>query len=64
MPEQVLCYAAPPLQVLDMITNMLRTTHQVKARRKVDVPLAVVFAKIDVFFDKLGLITRCAASPS
>jgi hypothetical protein len=54
VPEQVLRDATPPLQVLDMITNMLRTTHQVKARRKVAVPLAVVFAKIDAFFDELG----------
>lgn len=46
--------AAPPLEVLGMITEMLRSTHQVKSRKKIGIPLAVVFAKMDAFFPVLG----------
>lgn len=67
VPDQVVKEAAPPLEVLGSITDMLRTTHQVRARRKVTVPLAVVFAKIDAFFPVLGgnhpLLTRPPAAP-
>jgi uncharacterized protein YbaR (Trm112 family) len=54
VPDDVLKEAAPPYEVLVMITDMLRSTHRVKTRRKVTVPLAVVFAKIDAFFPLLG----------
>ncbi len=54
VPDDVVRDAAPPLEVLGRITDMLRTTHQVRARRKVGVPIAVVFAKMDAFFELLG----------
>ncbi len=54
VPDEVIKEAAPPFDVLTAITEMLRRTHQVKARRKIGVPLAVVFAKIDEFFPLLG----------
>jgi hypothetical protein len=44
----------PPLNVLTRITEMLRTTYGVPARRKIAVPLAVVFSKIDAFYRMLG----------
>jgi hypothetical protein len=62
VPDEVLRTAAPPLEVLGMINNTLRATHRVKAKGKIKVPLAVVFAKIDAFFPLLGgnhpLLTR------
>jgi hypothetical protein len=38
-----------PLDVLDNITGMLRTEHDLKASKKIAVPVAVVFTKIDAF---------------
>lgn len=62
VPPRAVRDAAPPLEVLGMITDMLRATHEVKAKRRVAVPLAVVFAKMDAFFPVLGanhpLMTR------
>ena len=46
--------AEPPLNVLTRITELLRTSHGVSARRKIAVPVAVVFSKIDAFFRLLG----------
>jgi hypothetical protein len=43
-----------PLHVLSRITEMLRTSRGLGARRKVDVPIAVVFSKIDAFYRLLG----------
>lgn len=67
VPDAAIRGAAPPLEVLGMITDMLRTTHQVKTRRKVTVPLAVVFAKMDAFFPVLGsnhpLLTKPPTRP-
>lgn len=44
----------PPLHVLTRITEMLRGTTGAGGRRRVDVPLAVVFSKIDAFYRMLG----------
>lgn len=46
--------AARPMDVLTLITEMLREEHKVKTRHKVPIPLAVVFAKMDAFFPVLG----------
>jgi hypothetical protein len=54
VPRAKITGAAPPLEVLGSITDMLRDTHGVKARKKVPVPIAVVFAKMDAFFSLLG----------
>jgi hypothetical protein len=54
VPEFVVRDAEPPLEVLTRITELLRVSHQVKASRRVKVPLAVVFAKMDAFFPVLG----------
>ncbi|RSM84757.1 hypothetical protein DMH04_19965 [Kibdelosporangium aridum] len=44
----------PPLTVLNRITEMLRLTHGVKASRRITIPIAVVFSKIDAFYKMLG----------
>lgn len=44
----------PPINVLTRITELLRASHGVSARRKISVPVAVVFSKIDAFFPMLG----------
>lgn len=42
-----------PLEVLSRLTEILRTQHDVKPKKRVKVPMAVVFTKIDAFFDQL-----------
>ncbi len=42
-----------PLQVIERITEILRTEHGVKKNKKIKIPLAVVFTKIDAFFPVL-----------
>jgi hypothetical protein len=44
----------PPINVLTRITELLRNSGGVKARRKIATPIAVVFAKFDAFFPMLG----------
>ncbi|SDC89461.1 TRAFAC clade GTPase domain-containing protein [Actinokineospora iranica] len=46
--------AEQPVNVLHRVTDLLRTTHGVRGRAKIDVPLAVVFSKIDAFYPMLG----------
>jgi len=53
VPRAKVTGAAPPLEVLGSITDMLQLAHGVK-RGKISVPLAVVFAKMDAFFPVLG----------
>ena len=67
VPASAVREAEPPLDVLNRITELLRVSHQVKASRRVKVPLAVVFAKMDAFFPVLGgnhpLLVKPAALP-
>lgn len=42
-----------PLDVVNNITEMLKVEHNVRKRRKISVPVAVVFTKIDAFFPTL-----------
>lgn len=44
----------PPLNVLTRITKLLRDSHGVSASRKISIPIAVVFSKIDAFYRMLG----------
>lgn len=44
----------PPLSVLTRITEMLRVSSGLRARRKIGIPIAVVFSKIDAFYKMLG----------
>lgn len=43
-----------PLDVVNNITEMLKVEHNVKRRRKIALPVAVVFTKIDAFFPALN----------
>lgn len=42
-----------PLDVVDRVTQILRTVHKVKDARKIKVPVAIVFTKIDAFYPTL-----------
>jgi hypothetical protein len=44
----------PPISVLTRVTEMLRASHGVPVRKKVQVPVAVIFAKVDALFPVLG----------
>ena len=67
VPTPVVQGSEPPLEVLNRITELLRVSHHVKASKRVQVPLAVVFAKMDAFFPVLGgnhpLLAKPAALP-
>jgi hypothetical protein len=54
VPDAVITGAVPPLVVLAMITELLRTEHKVREKKRIKVPLAVVFAKMDAFYSVLG----------
>jgi GTPase SAR1 family protein len=43
-----------PLDVVANITEMLRVEHNLKKNKKITIPVAVVFTKIDAFFPTLG----------
>lgn len=66
VPADVVTGAEPPLQVLRRVTELLRNSHP-RAGKRLKVPLAVVFAKMDAFFPVLGahhpLMSRPAALP-
>jgi hypothetical protein len=57
-----------PLQVVSHITEMLRTEHNLKSGKKIPVPVAVVFTKMDAFFSTLDrghpLMTTAPAVPA
>ena len=42
-----------PLDVVNNITEMLKVEHNIKRNRKISLPVAVVFTKIDAFFPTL-----------
>jgi GTPase SAR1 family protein len=42
-----------PLEVLNRVTELLKTEHEVKGKKRIKIPMAVVFTKIDAFFDQL-----------
>jgi len=42
------------VNVVNRVTEALRVSHSVKSSRRIKIPVAVAFAKIDAFFDVLG----------
>lgn len=66
VPDRVTVGSEPPFQVLKRITEQLRTSHR-EPRKRLKVPVAVVFAKMDAFFPVLGanhpLMRRPVALP-
>jgi hypothetical protein len=57
-----------PLDVVANITEMLRVEHNLRKNRKISIPIAVVFSKIDAFFPTLHrgnpLMTTAPALPA
>jgi hypothetical protein len=54
VPATMVRESEPPLSVLNRITELRRAASGTKVRRKITTPLAVVFAKIDALFPRLG----------
>ena len=52
-----------PLDVVSRITELLRTEHQVKNKRKIKLPVALVFTKIDAFYAGLDRQNPIMAQP-
>jgi hypothetical protein len=54
-----------PTDVVERMTDVLRTEHRVRPRRKISLPIAVVFTKLDAFFAHLdsGSPLRSAVPP-
>jgi hypothetical protein len=42
-----------PLDVVERVTELLRTERKIKARKRVPIPVAIVFTKIDAFYPTL-----------
>lgn len=42
-----------PLDVVNRITEILRTEHKVKSKKKINIPVAIVFTKVDAFYPTL-----------
>lgn len=42
-----------PIEVLSRLTELLRTEHGIKPKKRIKIPIAVVFTKIDAFFGQL-----------
>src|SRR5262249_42364384 len=54
VPESSRRDAEPPLNVLVRITELLRNSRGVSGSRKISIPIAVAFSKIDAFYQWLG----------
>jgi hypothetical protein len=53
-----------PLDVVSRITELLRTEHRVKNKKKIKLPVAIVFTKIDAFYPSLDRQNPIMARPS
>jgi len=51
-----------PLDVVDRITQILRTEHEIRNNRKIKIPVAIVFTKIDAFYPMLDPQNRIMAT--
>lgn len=54
VPADVVRESEPPLSVLNRITELRRAADGIGIRSRISAPLAVVFAKIDALFPRLG----------
>ena len=52
-----------PLDVVANITELLRTEHKVKKKRKIKLPVAIVFTKIDAFYPTIDRHNPIMAEP-
>lgn len=53
-----------PLDVVARITELLRTEYKIKNNRKIQLPVAIVFTKIDAFYPTLDRQSPIMARPS
>jgi hypothetical protein len=54
LPEQAIQVGDDvPLDVVSRITELLRTEHKVKTKKRIKIPVAIVFTKIDAFYPNL-----------
>ncbi|GIJ48325.1 hypothetical protein Val02_52110 [Virgisporangium aliadipatigenens] len=54
LPEEAIVSKESTVDVVNRVTEQLRSSHGIKPGRRIKIPLAVAFAKIDAFFDVLG----------
>jgi hypothetical protein len=54
LPRAALTSEEATIDVLARVTEMLRSSHGVRGSKRIGIPTAVAFAKIDAFFDVLG----------
>jgi GTPase SAR1 family protein len=53
-----------PLDVMSRITELLRTEYKVKSKKKIKLPVAIVFTKIDAFYPGLDRTNPIMGRPS
>lgn len=54
LPETAVTSSESTVDVVNRVTETLRTAHGLRSSRNIKIPVAVAFAKIDAFFDLLG----------
>jgi hypothetical protein len=54
LPDAAISSTEATIDVVNRVTEQLRSSHSVNPTRKIPIPVAVAFAKIDAFFDLLG----------
>jgi hypothetical protein len=54
LPAEAVRSAESTVDVVNRVTEKLRSSHGIKSSRNIKIPVAVAFAKIDAFFDLLG----------
>ncbi len=65
LPEEAVQVADDvPFDVVSRITELLRTEHQVKNKKKIKLPVALVFTKIDAFYPSLDRHNPIMAPPA
>ena len=52
-----------PLDVVSRITELLRTEHKVKNKKKIKLPVAIIFTKIDAFYPSLDRTSPIMGRP-
>jgi len=62
LPSQAI-QSASPMDVLGRVTDILRTEHATKRGKKLKIPVAIVFTKIDAFFPLLQKGNPLLATP-
>ncbi|HZN73965.1 MAG TPA: hypothetical protein VFC00_20040 [Micromonosporaceae bacterium] len=54
LPQEAVRSEESTVDVVNRVTEKLRASHGIRSRRRIKIPVAVVFAKIDAYFDVLG----------